>query len=60
MVRRETKVKVGCRDLKVIVVKKETLGNKDPREMLVKKEIKVCMRLSSLCVFVCMQCMFAY
>ena len=60
MVRRETKVKVGCMDLKVIVVKKETLGNKDPREMLVKKEIKVCMHLIALCVFVCMQCTLAY
>ena len=50
MVRRETKEKVGYKDLKGIVVRKETPGSKGPREMLVKREIKVCLHL---CVFVC-------
>ena len=58
MVRRETKEKVGYKDLKGIVVRKETQGSKGPMEMLVKREEKVCLHLR---VFVCMhlyECMF--
>ena len=53
MVRRETKEKMGYKDLKGIVVRKETPGGKAPREMLVKREKKVCLHLCALCVCVC-------
>ena len=61
MVRRETKDKMGYKDLKGIVVRKETLGSKGPMEMLVKREEKVSLHLRVLCVYVCMhlyECMF--
>ena len=53
MVRRETKEKMGYKDLRGIVAKKETLGSKGSREMLVKREIKVCLHLCDLCVCLC-------
>ena len=53
MVRRETKEKVGYKDLKGIMVRKETPESKDPMEMSVKREKKVCLRLCDLCVCVC-------